>query len=833
MNKDETELMKIKEYLSMRINELSKAYQTEWLYEEDQKDAGDAIVNAFSQMYLDTRKRILKLDNKFEIEFYNLLHPYAEPHIPRKCYFSFLPSDLSKKKETSIPKSYSFYTVVLQEEVTFTLNEPLVLSDSVITNLFYADWKNKKIVRGYAKQETGAQSFTLWDYEKENLIVDSLEFSIKPIFEYDKNPEFELVFLNEKKEFIAIEENLLIGLSKADFRLIRKDYAYFLDSKLNLHGNFTLSIREGDFKADKDNKEENYRIICNLPADQNVDFSFFYAGILYSSLSHKTELIYGDEIGQITLNGDPVRIFPYMMDKTDCFYIGDDKAFSKKDADITLYIQMHYEVETIKPPKTDLPKYKLIMTYLPPEIPAEIKEVKPVSVRWEYFNGMAWKQIPESIHWSDCFDMEQYYVNGMDKSIYHTFRFRCPKDMNPCLLEDTFKHWIRIKLYRVSNPDAMYKTTYYPVITNIKTKFSYHGNEEIIDEVRTSNKIDEVIYPKEKIGLFRIHSILKITEEREILYLVFDKKPNPDFKLSFSMTDKNKNKTNAVVCLNGDYEEKDFLGVRGYFKALERYHMEEMAHKDLMVYETGLSFLNQKLQIDAIDYNCVLAENVRYKQLFAYIDKNQVPFTIKMEEVKVTAIQVYVKEQNEDQIKWMPWEVTNTMHDLSEKERIVHFDYQTGLLTFHKNAFLKFQPVFEEEALQIQYQLCNLLVELEEGTEFYPSDSNDLIRKIENISGFYSGSLMEEDRIIRKLKGSNRLISLRDMKEYIMIYYPSVERVECNYYASLKKLSIDIILDKKKNSLHLHDRWKELKDELKLQISGYVLLDLTVDGMEI
>ncbi|MDE5893842.1 MAG: hypothetical protein K2H45_13055 [Acetatifactor sp.] len=145
--------------------------------------------------------------------------------------------------------------------------------------------------------------------------------------------------------------------------------------------------------------------------------------------------------------GDGETVYPFgaSLEEASCVYLACDRVMAGEGQEIVLRFRERF-VEEEKSPAPVSPEYqKLYKKYPWLNREQPLLQWQAQETLWEYFNGNMWRILPGSETWrTGC---------GPEAG-ERSYRWKRPRDMQPCAVEGEEHFYIRLRLNRVSNAYA-------------------------------------------------------------------------------------------------------------------------------------------------------------------------------------------------------------------------------------------------------------------------------------------------------------------------------------------------------------------------------------------
>lgn len=156
------------------------------------------------------------------------------------------------------------------------------------------------------------------------------------------------------------------------------------------------------------------------------------------------------------------RVLPFgtSPEEAACCYLACDSIMACGKTEMTIRFREAFQEEEKLPEPWPEELRKLYKKYPWLQVTETVQEWQTEDTVWEYFNGSMWRILPESEKWET--------LCKVDKAGEKTCRWKCPEDMQPCVVEGEVHLYIRLRLNRVRNAFAPYYRKAIPVLEEIR-----------------------------------------------------------------------------------------------------------------------------------------------------------------------------------------------------------------------------------------------------------------------------------------------------------------------------------------------------------------------------
>lgn len=228
--------------------------------------------------------------------------------------------------------------------------------------------------------------------------------------------------------------------------------------------------------------------------------------------------------GAVAAEGD---FFPFGLEPdtwcTCCLSCPD--VLSLRGGRVTLTCTLSYVTcEELLPGTEQPPEYRPIMRRLPTP-PPEPRDVFVQSVSWEYWNGSAWRPIPDTQGWAAAFD-------GGGESGAVRAEFCWPADARPCEIQGQAEYWLRWRVSRADGAGYLPRRLHVPQVRDLRMKAELRGQTV---ELAVCSGLEDRFCPRERGERGRLFPALGTGEDG--WWLRFDHPPHGDTLTLFAALD--------------------------------------------------------------------------------------------------------------------------------------------------------------------------------------------------------------------------------------------------------------------------------------------------------
>jgi len=517
------------------MRKCAKQYVPEWRYDEEQPDAGTALVSIFADMMYDNIKKFNMSAAGDLFSFFDGVNAGLLPASPAEGFVVFgLPEGYDGEAE--VPFGTRLLAESEGEQLVFETQEEVLVRPMELEQIFLSDPGGDGIYELYNRRRDDVPSFFLFQNGEENL-------------------QRHLMFFCFGQE-IAVSAYADAGLS-------------LVPAGKGKHDSFWEALCDSSrirFYY-SDGEEEEYRMITDYtcqdgrlcfqipggprgfaPAESLSSMYVIYAEILdadYFSGIYLQEVSLGTEcLGQkpefIHVNGTDQEIEEFLAfgehpSVYDEFYIGSGEIFGRPGA----RVRVEFDLDFVRIPIEEIVSgvkiaWKRIMRKQE-FVPEEEYDITIREVIWEYYNGFGWKRLPVSGQYGNIFTAGE----GL-KGVRRQMEFTCPPDISRVLVNSAENYCIRARIIRMNNAFKTKGAYVAPVAGNFSLSYSYMKTPLRPKTMIQQNNMELKEYGTEEMQKkgFAVPVCRARTEEQKTCYFGFGHPPaGGPLKMLFVMHD--------------------------------------------------------------------------------------------------------------------------------------------------------------------------------------------------------------------------------------------------------------------------------------------------------
>ncbi len=702
-----------KQQIYNKMLELAKSYVPEWNTEGD-VDVGMVLYQIFAEQMENTISLYHTIPQRNFIYFLNILGADTLGSMPAEGYATI---HMNEGNYHSVPikKGTRLFCEKENDEriIYETKNDFLAIHNSI--EAIYCTTSDKScIVCSYDKEEQ-KNEIVLFDFDKQrNLQQYCMVLGSETIFDVNENDSIILHLLHNEKKYMAQKVAEFLGnntmviwevLTEQGWQSIKSIKT--VDTTVVLKIECKIPILE-----QKEMKQRNRFLKCTFLQKSDIPITITEMKIDCDCNDLKPIYLYCNDF---LLPEKQALPFSEQYHIYDAFYIGCQKAFSKKNAMITIDILIshnQYDYDEVVFQKNIIWKSILDKKAVqsPAKVPITIEEVV-----WEYWNGIGWKSLFLNKEYSDFFSGEQ---QKSEKIV-----FRCPEDIQEYVVGAEKGYYIRARIVRISNTFAQHKYYNAPVLQQIN--ISCHGFSVL--------PTPDIFYIKKDMETLFINQ----TEQKEIILLPEKRYDSPICYIALSQKMEGGNIQMYFQNARADRQNMpaikwEYFGEQnGIQKWIPLQVMDEtkfFAQSGLLTYRIPFTMEQkeifqkkyywlravntdkkyeyqneQKPCFSDICFNTVkIIQQETMEEMYFYIAPNQQNKKCKLLYGNVTNIEVFVKEQQH----WEKWQQTNHFHLCDEQSKVYILHKKEGEVIFGDGKNGKIPPYDDTATIRIKYAVC-------------------------------------------------------------------------------------------------------------------------------
>jgi len=427
----------------IKIKKQALAYETGWQYLPGGEEAGSVLTDAFLEMAEENQKRYRRIWEKQELEFLKAV--YEEPEEIRKLKGGLSVKASGQSHGKWLEAGTDVYTVLEQDRVIrFQTITPVQLTAAGLRYIIFQRGLCAWLVSDREKDEEKAAKIKVFQPEGQELAHPVFRWYFRGLCDGRERVSFTV----QEKAGTKLPGSWLISDGKNTYpaEWQQTDMGCVLTAETpDFAGNLESGSYEVrlDISGEEELTEEWAEILCG--------------GIMLTEAAKEDaepEICLTDSGG---CGEDAVLPFGRLPDEAACCYLACDRAVAGRsdECEIRLMFTEEFETEEKLPEPPSKEYKKLYKKYPWMQQTQEVREWRVQESVWEYFDGRRWRILPESADWR----MGCVSQDAGERS----FRWKRPRDMQPCIVEEEEHYYIRLRLESVRNAYAAYYRKYIPI----------------------------------------------------------------------------------------------------------------------------------------------------------------------------------------------------------------------------------------------------------------------------------------------------------------------------------------------------------------------------------
>lgn len=475
------------------MKQCAKQYVPEWRYDEQQPDAGTALVSIFADMMYDNMQKFNMSAAGDMFSFFDGVNARLCPASPAEGFVVFgMPEGLLSEAE--VPRGTRLLAETEEEQLVFETQEEVLVRPLDIRRIFLADPGRDAIYDLFDSQREQAPSFFLFEPGAENLQRHRLFFCFGGELAITSYANARLSFLTAGR---GVDTD---NLGKAFSDKMRIRFSYGNGEEYQDITDYTYEKGALCFQipggvggiAPMQELASMYVISAEL-----LDVSFF-SGLYLEGVSLATECL-GRRPDFVNVKGTDQEVDEFLAfgenpSLYDECYIGSSEVFSKVGARLSV----EFDLDFVKIPLEEIASgvkisWKRVMRKRE-FVPEQEYDITIREVIWEYYNGIGWKRLSVSARYGDIFSVE----DGL-QGVRRRMEFTCPPDIERVLVNSAEEYCIRARIIRMNNAYKTKGAYIAPVAGNFSLSYSYRDNPLSPRVIFQEDNMELAVYQAEEI----------------------------------------------------------------------------------------------------------------------------------------------------------------------------------------------------------------------------------------------------------------------------------------------------------------------------------------------
>ena len=684
------------------MRKCARQYVPEWRYDEEQPDAGTALVSIFADMMYDNIKKFNMSVAGDLFSFFDGVNAKLLPASPAEGFAVFgLPEGLVSQAE--VPAGTRLLADTEDEQLVFETQEEVLVSSLELQRIFLAAPKEDAIYEMFSKKKDPVPSFFLFQDGTQNLQSHRLFFCFGQELKIINYADVRLSLVPAGGKTEKELEEALLDISRIRFFYGKEEEYQEIADYAYQDGALCFQIPGGPQGiAPVQELDSSYVISAEI-----LDGGFF-SGIYWKEVSLGTECR-GQKPEFINVNGTDQEVGEFLAfgenpSLYDECYIGSQEIFGKTGARISL----EFYLDFVKIPIEEIVSgvkiaWKRIMRKQE-FVPEEEYDITIREVIWEYYNGFGWKRLAASSQYQDIFSVEE----GL-RGVRRRMEFTCPEDIQPALVNSAENYCIRARIIRMNNAYKTKGAYIAPVMGNFSLGYSYMETPLRPFRMIQQSNMERREYDREEMEAkgFGFPACRARTEAQRTCYFGFDQPPvGGPLKFLFVMHDTVKGDLSGMkweyLSLEGWKEMHPADGTEGFAHTglISWYGRKDSSHKKMFGEDlywiriqegSGQETENNRgncPKIEGIYSNATSILGVETLEEFYGIEPRAEEKQIQLSYPDISSLEVRVLEPGDyaggSDRQWALWTETEELSEDSGRRREFAADRRTGKLSFPK-----------------------------------------------------------------------------------------------------------------------------------------------------
>lgn len=475
------------------MKQCAKQYVPEWRYDEQQPDAGTALVSIFADMMYDNIKKFNMSVTGDLFSFFDGVNANLFPASPAEGFVVFgMPEGVSSEAE--VERGTRLLAETEEEQLVFETQEEVLVRPLDIRRIFLANPDKDAIYDLFDSRREPAPSFFMFEDGAENLQRHQLFFCFGEKLAVSSYADARLFFTVAGR---SVKEETLRKVL-CDNSRIRffygggQDYKEITDYTYE-KGQICFRIPGGEQGIAPMEEFASMHVV----SAEILDASFF-SGLYLQGVSLGTECL-GRKPDFVNVNGTDQEVDEFLAfgenpSLYDEFYIGNSEVFGKAGA----HLSVEFDLDFVRIPLEEIVSgvkisWKRIMRKQQ-FVPEEEFDITIREVIWEYYNGFGWKRLSVSSRYGDIFSVE----DGL-QGVRRRMEFTCPADIERVLVNSAEDYCIRARIIRMNNAYKTKGAYIAPVAGNFSLSYSYLDNPFHPQVIFQQDNMELAVYQEEEI----------------------------------------------------------------------------------------------------------------------------------------------------------------------------------------------------------------------------------------------------------------------------------------------------------------------------------------------
>lgn len=851
----------------------AKQYVPEWQYNEEDPDAGTALVALFADMMSDNIRRFNLSAAKDMLSFFHEVHANMLPAKPAEGFVTFeLPEGLEREEE--VLQGTKLLAQAEDIPVVFETREDVLVRQMDLEKIYVSNPQDDGIYQVFDREREKTPSFYLFGKKGKNLQRHRIFFCFPHGLDIAASAAAELSFqfagakAEVKKWRQALREGNGISFSYGTV----DGYEAVTDLRLSQKGKEPEVIHSGEEPEAEYLGEDRESTVCfeitggdsGIAAKEEFDSMYviqaeirdaeLFSKVRFSSLSLsvrndncKPDLLHvngtDQEMEDFPVFGTELSLY------NEC-YIVSEEALGKAGAHVRLEFDLDFVKLPLELPEEEKRQWKTIMKKRD-FVPEKEYDITVQEVVWEYYNGFGWTRLPEGNEYKHLFQAGEDFRSRRVK-----MEFACPADISRVLVNSTESYAIRARILKINNAYKTRGAYVAPVAGRVLLSYDYSAAPLFPSKTVRQNNLKRQEISREEMEKegFSAAFCDRNPDQNDACYLGFGQPfSGGPLKLLFVLNDMLRQDARTV---QWEYCGKDgwkplhpIDGTKGFHHTglvswTQNHDLcrtalfgQELYWIRLLDLEDGCLKPGSKKEayppkVEGIYPNSTSIlgiETVEERYGIAPLEeekKIRLPFT-DIADIRVQVLERKDFRQGALQPVWEEWKEAKELDGQSGKRREFAVDRQSGWVTFPKYMNISCLDEQDEIAVRIRYQHC----QGERGNQ-KAGEINRLSQSIGFISGSFnpiaaaggvSGETVAEavKRNAQVLRHGYRCVSAGDYEDMAWEATRNISKVKCfsgyDREGNRKPGAVTLVVLPKEYAEHAYSF-----ERIKLQIQEYI-----------
>ena len=542
-----------KEDLLRYIKKYLSSYTPEWRFDEDNPDIGTALAYIYAEMMSETIYRFNQAAEKNRVMFFSKIGARLLPAVPAGGYVTFsLVNNEAQGVEVKQGEAVAADTPD-GESLTFETLQDVYVTP-VTPDCLYLCCREQDLITSLFEDGGSSQleDCPLFSLQGVNLQKHELYFSHPSV----------LYILHEAWIYCCFHDSsgrpMEPALLKAFLDRQNVIFEYYSSEGFQpfqgqeiIQGQIALKkgVQQPPFALWEHDGVESYWIRCRV-LDAEPFEAFFMGTMTMRSIGREIipDTVNAGGVDQRVREFFPFGERPALYDEV---YFISDEVVRKKGAMITLDFDLEFMKFPLETQEISQEvDWKAIMKRSEFKVDMEY-DISIAEVIWEYFNGDGFARLFVNHQYSQVFGVQ-------DGTAYRrvSLHFRCPRDLEPVLVNSSNACCIRARVLKINNLYKLKGDYISPLVSNPRLRYEYLFEGLTPEYFSAVNNLDQISFPQYSLKQNGAEFCMLegVRDEVPSLYLGFEAPPlGGPIKMLFSMEE---NMSVSMPLLQFEYSGK-------------------------------------------------------------------------------------------------------------------------------------------------------------------------------------------------------------------------------------------------------------------------------------